>query len=138
MTQASSRRRLPAGGEPRPSRAAQYLFIVAIVLLLGIAAHGLLIASHKTQYFRAPAGRPISASRSRLPPIREAGRHRGRRADDEARRREGIYRKYWDAQRCDELPAGVDYAVFDYGVNSGIGRSGKVLPRRRPADKRAR
>jgi lysozyme family protein len=41
-----------------------------------------------------------------------------------------IYRaKYWDAQRCGELPAGVDYAVFDYGVNSGIGRSGKVLRR---------
>lgn len=41
-----------------------------------------------------------------------------------------IYRaKYWVAQRCDELPAGVDYAVFDYGVNSGIGRSGKVLRR---------
>jgi lysozyme family protein len=41
-----------------------------------------------------------------------------------------IYRaKYWDAQRCDELPAGVDYAVFDYGVNSGVGRSGKVLRR---------
>lgn len=41
-----------------------------------------------------------------------------------------IYRaRYWDAQRCDELPAGVDYAVFDYGVNSGIGRSGKVLRR---------
>src|SRR5665213_1936418 len=41
-----------------------------------------------------------------------------------------IYRsKYWAAQRCDELPAGLDYAVFDYGVNSGIGRSGKVLRR---------
>jgi hypothetical protein len=41
-----------------------------------------------------------------------------------------IYRKrYWDAQRCDDLPAGVDYSVFDYGVNSGIGRSGKVLRR---------
>jgi lysozyme family protein len=41
-----------------------------------------------------------------------------------------IYRaRYWDALRCDELPAGVDYAVFDYGVNSGIARSGKVLRR---------
>ena len=41
-----------------------------------------------------------------------------------------IYRaKYWDAQRCDALPPGVDYAVFDYGVNSGIGRSQKVLQR---------
>jgi lysozyme family protein len=41
-----------------------------------------------------------------------------------------IYRKrYWDVQRCNELPAGVDYSVFDYAVNSGIGRSGKVLRR---------
>ena len=46
---------------------------------------------------------------------------------DEAK---SIYRhKYWDSQRCDELPAGVDYVIFDYGVNSGIGRSGKVLRR---------
>jgi lysozyme family protein len=41
-----------------------------------------------------------------------------------------IYRsKYWDAQRCDDLPAGVDDCLFDYGVNSGIGRSKKVLQR---------
>jgi lysozyme family protein len=41
-----------------------------------------------------------------------------------------IYRKrYWDALRCDELPPGVDYAAFDYGVNSGIARAGKVLRR---------
>jgi lysozyme family protein len=41
-----------------------------------------------------------------------------------------IYRsKYWGAMRCDELAAGVDYAVFDYGVNSGLGRTGKVLRR---------
>jgi lysozyme family protein len=46
---------------------------------------------------------------------------------DEAK---AVYRtKYWAAQRCDELPAGVDYSIFDYGVNSGIGRSGKVLRR---------
>ena len=41
-----------------------------------------------------------------------------------------IYRaKYWDAMRCDELPAGVDYCIFDYAVNSGIGRAPKVLQR---------
>lgn len=42
-----------------------------------------------------------------------------------------IYRKrYWNALRCDELPEGVDYAVFDYGVNSGVARAGKVLRRK--------
>jgi lysozyme family protein len=46
---------------------------------------------------------------------------------DEAK---SIYRaKYWAAQRCDELPPGIDDSIFDYGVNSGIGRSGKVLRR---------
>src|SRR5437773_852028 len=39
-----------------------------------------------------------------------------------------IYRsKYWDALKCDGLSSGVDYTVFDYGVNSGIGRSQRVL-----------
>lgn len=43
---------------------------------------------------------------------------------------QGIYRKkYWDALDCDDLPPGLDYSVFDYGVNSGIGRSGVVLRR---------
>lgn len=35
--------------------------------------------------------------------------------------------KYWDALECDDLPAGVDYAVFDYGINSGVSRAAKVL-----------
>jgi len=39
-----------------------------------------------------------------------------------------IYRaRYWDALCCDALPAGLDYAVFDYGVNSGVGRAARVL-----------
>ncbi len=35
-----------------------------------------------------------------------------------------IYRdKYWAKMNCDALPAGVDFATFDYGVNSGVGRA---------------
>ena len=41
-----------------------------------------------------------------------------------------IYRKnYWDRGRCDDLPSGVDWSVFDWGVNSGMGRSAKALQR---------
>jgi lysozyme family protein len=36
-------------------------------------------------------------------------------------------RKYWDACRCDDLPTGLDYVVFDFAVNSGVGRSIKTL-----------
>jgi lysozyme family protein len=39
-----------------------------------------------------------------------------------------IYRKrYWDACRCDDLPAGVDYCVFDFAVNSGTNRAARYL-----------
>lgn len=39
-----------------------------------------------------------------------------------------IYKtKYWDALNCDNLPSGVDYTVFDYGVNSGLGRPKRDL-----------
>ena len=36
-------------------------------------------------------------------------------------------RKYWDAIKGDELPPGIDYAVFDFAVNSGVGRATKNL-----------
>lgn len=41
---------------------------------------------------------------------------------------EPFYRTgYWDACKCDELPLGIDYAVFDFAVNSGVGRASKTL-----------
>ncbi len=39
-----------------------------------------------------------------------------------------IYKSgYWDAVRGDELPAGVDFCVFDWAVNSGPRRAAKAL-----------
>src|SRR5690606_33792979 len=39
-----------------------------------------------------------------------------------------VYRKhYWNAVRADDLPAGADYAVFDFAVNSGPSRAAKYL-----------
>lgn len=35
--------------------------------------------------------------------------------------------RYWDKVRGDDLPAGVDYAVFDYAVNSGPARAAMHL-----------
>lgn len=43
---------------------------------------------------------------------------------------EVIYRKhYWAPVKGDDLPSGVDDTIYDYGINSGIARSGKVLRR---------
>lgn len=41
---------------------------------------------------------------------------------------EAIYRaNYWAVIRADELPAGLDLAVFDFAVNSGPGRAARHL-----------
>ena len=34
---------------------------------------------------------------------------------------------YWDTCRCDELPLGIDYAVFDFAVNAGVSRASKTM-----------
>ena len=39
-----------------------------------------------------------------------------------------VYRKhYWDVVKADDLPSGIDYAVFDFAVNSGPGRAAEYL-----------
>lgn len=38
-----------------------------------------------------------------------------------------IYRrKYWSGMHCDVMAPGVDYAIYDYGINSGVGRPARV------------
>lgn len=39
-----------------------------------------------------------------------------------------IYKRdYWDAMRCDELPAGLRLMAFDCAVNQGVGYASKAL-----------
>ena len=39
-----------------------------------------------------------------------------------------IYKQgYWDKVKGDDLPSGVDFAIFDWAVNSGPGRAAKAL-----------
>lgn len=46
-------------------------------------------------------------------------------SDEELR---AIYRfQYWDAVKADLLPTGLDYAMFDFAVNSGVSRAAKYL-----------
>jgi lysozyme family protein len=41
-----------------------------------------------------------------------------------------FYKKnYWDKIRGDDLPSGIDYAAYDWAVNSGPGRAAKYLQR---------
>lgn len=41
-----------------------------------------------------------------------------------------IYKKwYWDRLKCDVLRDGVDFCVFDLGVNAGTGRAARMLQR---------
>jgi len=46
---------------------------------------------------------------------------------DDATVAEIYHRNYWQLVRGDELPPGIDLAVFDFGVNSGPGRAIKHL-----------
>lgn len=48
---------------------------------------------------------------------------------DDSERDEIYLTEYWQPIRGDELPAGIDYVVFDGAVNSGVSRSVKWLQR---------
>lgn len=44
-----------------------------------------------------------------------------------AEAKEIYFAKYWNALCCDDLPTGVDYITFDFGVNAGVSRAAKTL-----------
>ena len=35
--------------------------------------------------------------------------------------------RYWNPCKCDQLPLGIDYAVFDFAVNAGASRASKTM-----------
>ena len=35
--------------------------------------------------------------------------------------------RYWNPCKCDELPLGIDYAVFDFAVNAGASRASRTM-----------
>ena len=35
--------------------------------------------------------------------------------------------RYWNPCKCDQLPLGIDYAVFDFAVNAGVSRASKTM-----------
>lgn len=46
------------------------------------------------------------------------------------REAEEIYKKdYWDKMRCDEMPKGIRFILFDCAINQGIDRATRLLQR---------
>ena len=41
--------------------------------------------------------------------------------------KEIYFANYWNALRCESLPAGLDLVVFDFGVNAGVSRAARTL-----------
>ena len=67
---------------------------------------------------------------------RTLARFRGRpvtkaevRALDKREAAEIYHRFYWETCRCPVLPVGLDLAMFDCGVNQGVGRAARILQR---------
>lgn len=74
----------------------------------GATMRGITIAT-----YAAYRGRPVTKAELRAITDREIAE---------------IYRRrYWDVVRADELPSGLDYAVFDAAVNSGSARAARWL-----------
>ena len=43
---------------------------------------------------------------------------------------EPLYKRlFWDRMWCDKMPIGIDYLLFDFGVNAGVGQSVLLLQR---------
>ena len=92
-----------------------------------------LVLEHEGGYVDHPKDPGVATNRGVTQAVYNAYRKiRGRGmqsvkfiTDDELR---AIYKfQYWDKVHGDFLPTGLDYAVFDFAVNSGVGRASKYL-----------
>ena len=131
------------------------MFFFASVVQAGIVALGLLGASPQLPRIGAASRFPVSVIRvlaveggyveHRVDPggatkhgVTRArlAQHRGRPVTKAEVRgltiaeAVAIYRTlYWDALAADELPPGVDHALFDFAVHSGVPRAARALQR---------
>ena len=92
-----------------------------------------LVLEHEGGYVNHPKDPGDATNRGVTQAVYDAYRKmrgRGRQSvkfitDEELR---AIYKfQYWDKVQGDFLPSGLDYAVFDFAVNSGVSRAAKYL-----------
>lgn len=82
---------------------------------------------------KVKSGRLIGTNHGIAAPTLVAWRGGATKADMQALTRDdaiAIYKaQYWDTVRGDDLPAGLDYVIYDYAINSGPARAVRDLQR---------
>lgn len=93
------------------------------------------VLRHEGGYSNHPADPGGPTNKGVIQRVYDAYRHgrglpvRSVKLLEDAEIRDIYHRQYWDAVRGDDLPPGIDYAVFDAGVNSGPAQAAKWLQR---------
>jgi lysozyme family protein len=93
-----------------------------------------IVWAQQRAYADAPGGPPSGATQFGVTlGLLKDWRQNQNLTDDDVRKLDRdeaceIYRtRYWNVLRCDDLPTGVDLAVFDFGVDAGPGQAARAL-----------